>query len=192
MVLAYGNDRARLRALLSLAGMHDEANFDADVEPVKAAIDDRVRMEIHLLAVDRGDDTVALFDEKLKHTSVALTLMDLDVASVAPDMLLELATNRIEAITHGYVDVLMGVMLGRVAPYHDFSAGHPEIGADVIEAAVAMTATGRFNDDATARNAAIESLELTDAFTHLGFDRVGPIEVPEGNLEGYLHDEFPF
>jgi hypothetical protein len=136
--------------------MCDETNLVADVEPLEATINDCVWMKIYLLALAGRNYAIALLDKELKYAPVALALMRFDVTSMAPNVIFELAANRVETIVDRYVDVLMAVTLGRVPPYYDFSARNREVNPHVIEAALVMAAIGGFNHDTAAGDAMME------------------------------------
>jgi hypothetical protein len=84
------------------------------------------------------------------------------------------------------MDILVRVVLGRVALHHDLPAGHFQVDADMVE--IAMTApVRRLDHDAAAEDPIVELLELAsplaDPLLHAG----GGVDVAERDLKPGWH-----
>jgi hypothetical protein len=67
----------------------------------------------------------------------------LHVAPLAADVILDLARGSVEGVANGNVDVLVRVVLLRLAAHDELAAGKREIEADVEELSLPMTPVRR-------------------------------------------------
>src|SRR5512143_943334 len=161
-MLANGNNGAGLRSLFTFSRMEGEADLLADRQLLETTIGNGIAMEVDLRAIGRGDEAVVLFGDETGNPAMQGNIVRLHVPAPAPDIVLELAPHGVEAVAHRDVDVLVGMVLGRIALHHDFLAGDLEVDPDVKE--IAMPApVRRFDNDAAAHDAIEELLELPGA-----------------------------
>ena len=91
MVLADEMDGARLGALVALALGRDVAHLAADLELIECPVGYAVAVEIDLVAVRRFDESVPLVREQLGNAAVRRRFVGFDFATVAADIILEVA-----------------------------------------------------------------------------------------------------
>ena len=113
-------------------------------------------------------------------------IVRLHVASLAANMILELAPHGVETIADGDVDVLMGMVLRRIALHHDLVPRHFEIDPDVIEIAMAAP-IWRLNDDAAAHDTIEELLEFPSPLANLRLHSGRGIDIAECDLKPGWH-----
>ncbi len=95
--------------------------------------------------------------------------MCFDVASHLARMVLELALGCIKSVTDCDMQILMSMILGRIAPHDDFSVQHDQFDAHVIEVAPMVTSMAGLHHDAAGNDAVEELLQLGNPVTNLIF-----------------------
>src|ERR1019366_9231346 len=93
MVLSDQNDCARLRPLLTLAGVHGETHFVSRCEFVETFVLNRIAMEVDFRTVACVDETIALIGHEPDNPAMARNLMCLDVSALAASMVLKLSAH---------------------------------------------------------------------------------------------------
>lgn len=97
---------------------------------------------------------------------------------------------RVEGVADRDVDVLVLMVLGRVAADDDVAALHEDVQPDVVDAPVLLVAMRRLDHDLAGRHAVEAALEPLDALLHLGLDRRRGLHVPETDRGLHLHGLF--
>jgi hypothetical protein len=143
-------------------------------------------MEIDLAAVTCLDEAVVALGDQVGDSAVDWNFVRLDVAAAVTDMVLELSAHRIEAVADGDVDVLVRVVLRRIALHDDLLARDLEVDADMIEVAVAPS-VGGLDDHPAARDTIVEALELAHALVDLRLDGRRCIDIAKGYLKPRRH-----
>ncbi len=153
---------------------------------------DSIAVEIDLLAVPGLEKPISATPEYgLNSRRHRRSGMRFDVTAPPARVVLEAASNGIERVTNGNIEVFVGMVRGGIASHGDLAPGHLDVDRDLVKPAPSMPAIGRFNDDAATHDAAEEPLELVCSFAHAGAHEVGRIDVAEGNLNRKLHGGRP-
>jgi hypothetical protein len=121
-MLSDRNDREGLRPFLAFAFVDGETHLVSHSEFVEALVCDCIAMEVDIRTITSLDEAIVLFGEEIRDPSVARGRMSLCVSAVAANMVLESSAHRIEAIAYRNINVLMSVMLGRIALHYDLLA----------------------------------------------------------------------
>lgn len=169
---------ARLRA--KLARFFDETNFPADLKITEACLDHAVLVKIHESPVRRFDPAVVgikLGDAPMRHDGVCL-----HGATPAARMVFKPAPHRVERVANRHMNVLVRVMLRRLAAHDDFISRHLHVDAHVIEIALMVMPMMFLDDDATADDAVEEFIEFVRTLAHFRLDRGGRLYVAKNNL----------
>ena len=188
-MLADEMDGRRLRPFLALAFGGDETHLKADLESVKSIVDDAVPVKIDLPPIRCLDD--AAFGEQLRYTAVAWHFVAFDLTATSSNVVLELAPSGVEGVADCYIDVLMGVVCLGIAPDHDFTAGNPQVNANVIKFALAVMAMRRFDDNPVTDDAIEKLPKFFGSLADVRFDSIGMGDVVESDLQRNLHRARP-
>jgi hypothetical protein len=186
MVLADERHGTGLRPLLAFPGMQGEPDLVTNPQFLESTVGHGITVKIDFAAIAGVDETVVPLGDDARDPAVGWNLMRLHVASLPPDMVLELTPYGVETIADRNVDVLVGVVLGRISLHDDLPARHLEVDPDVIEIA-ATAPLGCLDDDATAHDTAEELLELAGALADLRLDRRRGVDIAKGDLKPGWH-----
>ena len=86
-------------------------------------------------------------------------------------MTLEAMRRSVESIAHRNINILVGMVLGGVARYHDLAFRYHEVHRHVIQFALAMVPTVRLDDDMAAGDLGVKVLQRRGAVLNPRFDR---------------------
>ena len=186
MVLSDDGHRACLLTLLAFAFMQCEAHFHARLQLLELVVDDAVAVEVNLLSVDCRADK-AMVGEELRDGAVGGRFVMLDDTAQPADAILKPALHRIEGVAHRDKHILMGMVLGGVAPDDDLAFGQHEMNGDVVELALMVMAMMRLDDDMAAGDPRVKALQRRGAVADSRFDGLGGRHVAKGDPKRYLH-----
>lgn len=168
-MLSDGDDGARLGPFLTFCWMQREPDLVPDSQFFEPSVGDRIAMEVDFSTVAGIDEAVIALGDKACDFAMSRNLVCLHVATLAPDLVLELAPHRVETIPDRNRDVLVRMMLGRIALHDDLLPRDLEVDPDVIE--IAMTPSFRgLDDDAAAHDAIEEAFQFAGALADFRFD----------------------
>jgi hypothetical protein len=102
-------------------------------------------------------------------------------------MVLKLPPRGIEGIPDRDTQILMGVVLGRIAAHNDFTFRHNQFNADVVQPALTMVTVACFHDHAAGDDPIEEALEFGDTLANLVLNSDGRIHVAESDAKRLLH-----
>jgi hypothetical protein len=111
----------------------------------------------------------------------------LHVSPLAADVIFDLARGSVEGVANGNVDVLVRVVLSRLAAHDELAAGKREIEADVEEVSLPMTSVRRLDHHPATRDVIGEAVELGGLLAHSSLDCVGRLHSSECDLNWELH-----
>lgn len=100
-MLADGDDGARLGPFLTFRRVQREPDLVPDGQFFDPSVGDRIAMEVDFSAVAGIDEAVVALGDKACDLAMSRNLVCLYVATLAPDLVLELAPHRIETIPDG-------------------------------------------------------------------------------------------
>jgi hypothetical protein len=157
VVLADGDDGARLRTLLAFPLVHVEPDFIALREIVEFSDRDRISVHIDLLSIARLDE--AMVRKEPGYPAVRRGLMGFRIDPETPRIILELAACRIESITHSDEDFLVCMMFRRIAIDHDLVTRDRHGDSNMVELSLTVPAGARFDCDTAAHDIREEPVE---------------------------------
>lgn len=145
---------------LLLLELHD----GSDRQFAERNVMDTVGMEVDETAIIRGNAPEALTD--LLHRAELRKLVPLDVSAVLARMILQKTPGAVECIAQRDINIHVCFVLGAFAAHGDFPAGHGQIDLDVEGRTFVSMRRRRFDDDMTACNTAVKSLQSLDMLAH--------------------------
>jgi hypothetical protein len=178
---------AGLRALLALIRVHEKAHIVTDVQPIECAVQDAIAMHVDLLPVGCRDEAVALLGKEPCNNAVLWRFVDLCLAAVPTEDILELPPRRVERIADRHIHILVGMVLRRVAPHHDLVTWDLDVDAEMENSSLAMMAMSGLDNDAAAHDSPVKAIKLVDAIADMSLDRVGSFHAAKRDLRRELH-----
>ena len=179
-----------LGTFLALAFDNGEAHLLTNLYAAERTADDAVPMEIDFAPVPCLYDAVIVTGKELGHATVVRHFVVLDVAASASNMVFKLAPHGIEGIAESHIDVLMGVVRGRIASDHHFSARNRQIDTNMIEFSFTVMCVWRFHDYSTHHDAVVKPRKSFGTLTDAGFNSVGMSKATEADLQGKCRGVF--
>jgi len=112
-------------------------------------------------------------------------------AARAAQVVLEAARSGVERIAHRNIDILVGMVLGRVALHDDLAFRYHEMHGHVIKPALAMVPMVLLDDDMAAGDPRVKELQRLDVLANPRLDSGGCRHVTKGDTKRYLHGNDP-
>ncbi len=159
-----GDNRARLRAVLTFAGLDDITDFIADVQPVEAAVHDTIPVDVDFFAGRRDQKSIITFGKEPSDARGILRFVGFDLAAKSANIVLKLPARGVEGVPDRDPDILMGMMFVRIALYDDFAPRHGEMNRDMEKSSLPLPVMTGFDDDLTSDNAIEKLFKLSHPF----------------------------
>jgi hypothetical protein len=177
---------ACLRPLLAFAFVNHITNLIACIQLVEATAQDGIPVQIHLVA--RLSDEEAVFREEAHNGPDRRGSVRLDIASHLAGMVLKLALGCVERITDRNVQILMSMMLRRLAPHDDFPLRHDQLDSNMIQNALMVMPMVRFDNDTAGVDPIKEALELIGASADFLLSSNVWLDIAKCDTKRLLHD----
>src|SRR5690606_26827189 len=164
-----------------------EPDLVADAEVVEVGVDDAVAVKIDRTSFRRRDAAGIALREQHLDRAVRRALAGLYPPASDADPVLELAASCVEGIAHRDVDVLMGVVFGRIPARDDHGTRHADVDEHPVELALALPAMRGLDRHAAADDLRHEALELERPLPRRRLDGLRSAEIAKRDLERDLH-----
>jgi hypothetical protein len=123
-------------------------------------------MKVDLVAIDRrADKAIIAFGKDPFDTAKNRQLVLLHRTSQSVQLVLQAPRGGIEGIADRDVNILMRMVLGRIARHHDLAFRHDQVNSHVVNVALTMVAVLRFDHDMTAGDLRMEPFKGRGAIT---------------------------
>ena len=132
---------AGLRTLL--AHLLGEPHHRSHLEPLEGPVEQRVGVEVHLTPVGCLDEAVDLVREVPRDPAGRGVVVLLGHAPRLAHVLLELALRGVEGVANGDVDILVGMVVLRLAIHDDHPPRHRHLDPHVEQATLVVVAMRR-------------------------------------------------
>jgi hypothetical protein len=112
----------------------------------------------------------------------------LDLAAAAALDVLKPPLDSIKGVADRHIEILMGVVLARIATDHHFMTWHRHIHPHVVDAALMMVAMGRLDHHPAGDEIRRELFQFPHALMDAILNGWRAVQVAVGNFDGNLHE----